>query len=207
MKLFYYLIFIISLLSCSSPTNSNINHYDLPQTFPLKVGNAWSYKITDFNPDQNRIRKDTLYVFGVYDNAYKMSYHPNYAFDIVKNNQNKLLVLGHVSLYGINDTTIFDKPFIWTFFNIDTGFVDKSIFNEYDCFTDSVHISIIQNMEFMNNLYNVYVVKYFFYNSIQWTEQIISVDGLMRERNYIGDELKSERIIQSKFENHFPAMN
>ena len=199
MKPFFYLILVLSVLSCSNSTNpTEYKHYGLPQSFPLKVGNAWSYKTTDFNPDQNRIRTDTLYILGEYDIAYKMSYHPNYGYDIVKNDQNKLLVIGRVSTYGIIDTTIFDKPFIWTFFNIDTGFVDKSLFTDYDCFTDSVHISIVKNMEFINNLYDAYVIKYFSKNSQQWTEQVISVDGLMRERYYIGNELKSERLIQSK---------
>ena len=208
MKPFFYLLLVLSVLSCSnSTTPAEYKHYGLPQSFPLKVGNAWSYKITDYNPDQNRVRSDTLYISGEYGVAYKMSYHPDHGYAIVKNDQDKLLVIGEVSTYGIIDTTIFDKPFIWTFFNIDTGFVDTAQFNGYDCYTDSVHISIVKNMEFINNLYDVYVVKYYLKNSQQWTEQVISADGLMRERNYTGNVLKTERLIQSKTEDLSTIIN
>ena len=202
------LILIIALIACSNPTDSNEqNHFDLPRQFPLQVGNAWVYKTTDYNPDQNHIRTDTLYIYGKYGDSYKMSYHPSSGFDIVVNDQNKLLVLGTVSKQNEPDTTIYSRPFIWTFFNMDSGFVDKSVFKNYDCFTDSVHISIEYGMEFINNQYDVYVIKYYLKNSSRWYEHIISVDGLMRERYFMGDEIISEKIIQSKLGNHFPAIN
>ncbi len=200
--LLFFVLIIMYVFSCSNTLDSSNEkeHYDLPKTFPLKIGNSWTYKRTYFNPDSNRILIDTLRIIGQFDDAFKMTYHPEKGYSIAKNDQDKLIIIGEVDFkYNRMDTTMYQTPYIWTFFNIDSGNVPKSVLKNYYYSADSIHIAIENNMEFLGKLYDVYVIRYFKKHYPLWREQIISADGLMRERLYDGKELKMERLIQSKY--------
>jgi hypothetical protein len=179
-KLVLKIISIFTLLLFLNCNKKISNKYDLPEKFPLKVGNTWIYKNLIYTPKDTVLTYDTLCVIGKYKDFYEYTYGYS-KIRLVKNEAGKFLSFGYIQLADTihgsifngdsfyyeqprilnSDTVLFKKPRIIAIFNIDTGYVDIDT-SKYALpkGEDSLHLSIKKNYKFNNKFYDAYVIRY-----------------------------------------------
>ena len=179
MKLILKIISILTLLLFLS-CNKKSDKYDLPEKFPLRIGNTWIYKNIIYTPKDTVVSYDTLCILGKYKDYYEYTYGYS-KIRLVKNEAGKLLSFGYIQLpdtiHGIiesgdsvkfpqprilkSDTVIYKKPKILAFFNVDTGYVEIDTSNYANRNgEDAPYLSIKKNYKFKNHFYDAYVIRY-----------------------------------------------
>ncbi|KAA3614942.1 MAG: hypothetical protein D8M58_10840 [Calditrichaeota bacterium] len=206
---------LIILTNCSDSTSSNRSHYDLPTEFRLWPGSAWVYE--SVYEIQDTTVFDTLYISKQFNDYYGYSWEPDDHWYLVNNFEGILLVHGRVRFNNPPDTSFYRKPYIWAFFNEDTGSVDFSKYKDYRISEDKIHIGIENDMSIFGNYYdgfvqsnidttsedrvelNVLITKSGFY---QWTQFFL--DGRVLRRMTMKNTIFSPPPEPPKNKSYFP---
>jgi hypothetical protein len=156
LPLTFLAILVLVIFSCEKDENNNTN--ELPNKFPLEVGNAWKYERTYYEKGAiDTSYLDTLYIAGKHQDYFLYSWNPRSYYNLVKNSDNKLVNYGVINP---NDTTFFDDAYIWSFYG-KTGCLDSTSFVNYNYNSDidSFCISIDENREYFGEKWNTYTEK------------------------------------------------
>lgn len=140
-------------------------YHKLPDDFPLKVGTGWVYRTNYYSNSNMTIDSsftDTLLITGQtnqHTEYFLYSWNPDVYASIICNVNNLLINVGQINYYADrNDTIIFNKPYIWTFYNIDTGYVNFNNYgNNYEYIYDSILVSIDSGKIFFNERFDTYI--------------------------------------------------
>lgn len=198
----YLLLQLIA--GCSDLTDSG-QPFPLPTQFPLEVGNAWIYERHYYIDELDSFFLDTLYILGMHDDYYKYSWGPDYYFNLIKNNDGKLINYG-MSYIGENpDTTFYTRPYIWAYYSEDTGYIDKNIYQDYSVYEDSIYIGIERGIRGLNYIYDA-ITESDIYKSVVTTKQYNIVDGFLEWQNYdykTGELISRTKMIK-KMKNFYP---
>ena len=219
---FVFIIIVVLFISCNNIKLSKIGN--LPEEFPLKVGNTWIYKKYFYSNNDTTCTVDTLCVLGKYEDYYK--YSGSFGrFELVNNQSGKFLSYGYIQLadtiHGniVNgdsipypkpiifkaDTVLFERPRILAIFTADTGYVDidtaKYTFVEN---SDSFHVSIKKGYEFQNNTYDAYVYRYkaacpgiYCRFSYYTGIGVVYESSILQHTRKVGQEIFLERFIEN----------
>ncbi len=194
------------LITCSDSTSPERKHLGLPNQFPLESGNAWIYERHYYESGTDSMVLDTLYILGRHNEYYKYSWSPNVRYNLVKNQNNKLINFGYVNMSDPPDTTIYHFPIIWMFFGEDTGFVDLEPYqNDYMFFWDSIHIGIKKDIKKFDNLYDAFITTNI-KSSKPYGNQFSTVDGFIQwtEYNSENGEINRTVVMKQKMKDFYP---
>ena len=201
--LFLFFVFV----NCSSTTDSNENHFGLPTKFPLEAGNAWVYKKQYFQIDKDSSELDTLCIFGQYQEYYKYSWRPNEHYFLVKNINDMLVSFGDIVISPFSDTSIYERPVVWSFFNEDTGYINGNNYKNYKLPFANIRIDKISNIEIFNNSYDGYIMSSIdTITNVAYYQEIIIKEGIYKRLlfNRINGTKTRETTMIQKLQNFYP---
>jgi hypothetical protein len=155
-------MFFVILIIRASPIKNTAILKELPESYPLKTGNAWVYHHRVYNPFKDIVRGsyDTVNIVGKYKDHYKLQYNNYEAIYLRNNREGKYISCGHI-IRG--DTVLYQKPQIATIFSADTGYIDQNALSTKYTFPskwDSFHVSIKDSFNYKNQIIAVYVTSY-----------------------------------------------
>lgn len=180
-----FTIFITMLyLNCHFSSKETKKLDSLPDSLPLKPGNAWIYKHIRYIPYglTLSVEYDTINIIGKYQDYYKRVTNCG-RIVLVNNKNNKYITYGYIqpadTIHGRirdkdsikysqarifkQDTFLLDKPVVTAIFNSDTGYIPEDSLSANYTFSehrDSFHITIQENFEYMGDSQPVYIISY-----------------------------------------------
>ena len=184
----------LSAIGCNITGSSSTSGLHFPDKFPLTTGNAWVYESTFYTNgilDDSQTFLDTLYIHGMYQDAYLYSWDNDDGYSAIIKQENDMVF--KIGAKYFDEVIIYETPVFWSL-NTETGSFNHEYFeNEgFLCNFDSLYIESRENIEIADRKYNAFVQYEYGDSGLLKTKRYFTIDGYSKWEyfNTSGDIIK-----------------